>query len=155
MRGNRTKNSSSGLMLLAHSLIGLLVSLCLPVLALGDPLTQEEAIAKAEEFIMVNGYTGAPSSKIKPELDLESVEWGNSRNEILKARLNSLKPRAIGIRKGAGGGPGWSVAFDYVNTNKNPAEQACRIVTMNPDGEKVRMQHADAFRNAFAGFALQ
>ena len=118
-----------------------------------DPLTAEQAVAKAEEFVLANGYTDAESDKIKQELEHESLERASSRDEILKARFNTLQRRAIGVRRGAQQGAGWSVAFDYVEPHKSEDRAACRVVTMKPDGSDMRVEHQDGIRDFFEGFS--
>ncbi len=111
-----------------------------------EPLKQvssESAVKIAEQFIRQNGYTNAPDSTIKSKLDHESIEWANSRAELLEARSNSLQASAIGIQAT---GDGWGVAFDYVDHPGN-----CRVVTMRKDGTQLRMQHQDGIRAFWVG----
>lgn len=111
-----------------------------------EPLKQvssERAVKIAEQFIRQNGYTDAPYSAIKSKLDHESIEWANSRAELLKARFNTLQASAIGIQAT---GDGWGVAFDYVDHPGN-----CRVVTMRKDGTQLRMQHQDGIRAYWVG----
>lgn len=113
-------------------------------------LSKEEAIRIGERFVLENGYTSAPPELIKQQLDHESIEWQGDRKEMLQHRYNSLKPKAIGAKRGRKGETaGWSVAFDRVaGDSSSPA--TCRVVTMDDDGSNMRMEHVDGVRNAFA-----
>ena len=71
----------------------------MPFTAKADHLTKEQVISIAEEFVITNGYTDAPADKIKADLNLESIERASDRDAILKFRFNTLKPRAINVKK--------------------------------------------------------
>jgi hypothetical protein len=103
----------------------------------------DEAVILAERFVRENGYTNAPESALRPQLDHESIEWEADRTAILRSRKNTLRPTAIGIKASGGG---WGVAFDYVD---HPG--SCRVVTMKKDGSKMRMQHQDGMREYWVG----
>jgi hypothetical protein len=121
-------------------------------LALGQSISKESAVVLAEKFVAENGYTNLPAENVKPELDPESIEWNTTREKILEFRFNTLKPRAIGIKREHRNGPdGWSVAFDY--TSPPPVEPGiCRVVTMKEDGSDLHMQHKAGIRTYFTGF---
>lgn len=131
----------------------LIIALFIPVgwtfsLPLGssEPLNKvssEVAVELAERFVRENGYTDAPDSVIKSQLDLESIERTNSRSELLKWRRNTLQPKAIGGKATDGG---WGVAFDYVS---HPG--SCRVVTMDKDGSQISMKHQDGIREYWLG----
>lgn len=64
-------------------------------------------------------------------------------------RFNTLKPKAIGIKSGQKDEQhGWSVAFDF--TDAYTDSSACRVVTMDANGEHLVMQHVDGTRSYFA-----
>ena len=116
--------------------------------AWGQTLSQKAAVALAERFIAQNGYTDAPPSKIKSELDSESIEFAESRMDLLQQRRNTLRPKAIGAKQGRRGDKaGWSIAFDFANAGED-----CRVVTMNSDGSNIRIEHVDGIRKFFVGF---
>ena len=75
-----------------------------------ENVSRERAVEIAEQFLQENGYTDAPDSLIKSQLDHESVELARSRAELLEWRRNTLRPRAIGV---SATDDGWGVAFDY------------------------------------------
>ena len=137
---------------LLHSVIFLL----LPALAWSGSLSKEEAIQIAERFVLENGYTNAPREKVKVQLDHESieviVEGKEAREQLLAARVDTLKPKAIGTRRGRkGGSDGWSVAFEYTHPSLN---DTCRVVTMDLDGTNIRVEHVDGILSFFKGFHL-
>lgn len=128
--------------LLASALIG-------PVHA--QAISKAAAVELAEKFIARNGYTKLPRDQISPKLDPESLEFGDSREKQLALRFNTLKPKAIGVKRGARKNKdGWSVAFDYVDGGSNSSE--CRVVTMDENGKNLFVQHSDGRRSYFAGF---
>lgn len=114
-------------------------------------LTKADAVAKAEQFVVSNGYTHAPPEQISPTLTPESLEWTNDRAKRLARRFNTLNPKAVGIRRGSLNSPvGWSVCFDYVDGG--PGSNTCRVVTMGDAGGHLVVQHVDGLRSYFAGF---
>ena len=113
-----------------------------------EELRQPQAIELAETFILENGYTDAPREEIKERLDFESLEWMVDRQQLLQQRFDSLRREAIGIRPRRRGGPGWSVAFAFVHHGAH----RCRVVTMNPDGTQIRIEHVDGLTLGFLGF---
>jgi len=124
-----------------------------PALTDAESLTKDQAIALAERFVLENGYTNAPNSKIKRDLDFESIEWAGSREQLLQLRFNTLMPKAIGIKRINLRFPdGWSVAFDYTDPTSS---HSCRVVTMKSDGTEMRVEHQDGIRSHFMGFDLK
>lgn len=109
----------------------------------GQSLSREKAVTLAERFIRENGYTDAPDSAVVLNLTHESLEWTADRKELLMTRRNTLVANAIGIKANNGG---WGVAFDYVDHPGN-----CRVVIMQHDGSKIRMQHQDGVRTYWVG----
>ena len=109
--------------------------------ALAQALTQQAAMALAEEFVVENGYTDAAPDRIKRQPDLEPIEWTSDRSEMLERRYNTLRPRAIGAKPGRKGGEaGWSVAFDYSRELPGGRDN-CRVVTMDSNGANIRIEH--------------
>ncbi len=126
-------------------------AICVLPSAHAQALSKRGAIALAEQFIARNGYTSLPRDQVKPDLNPESLEWGDTREKQLEYRFNTLSPKAIGIKSGARGTHnGWSVAFDYVGGG--PSSETCRVVTMTEDGRNLVVQHVDGIRKYFAGF---
>ena len=120
--------------------------------AYAGEITKKKAIETAEVFILQNGYTDAPFDKIKDNLDFESIEFHRNREDMLKFRFNTLKRKAIGVKRvQKGDRTRWSVAFDYVEED---TPDICRVVTMNPDGSGIRVEHVDGIRSYFVGFDI-
>lgn len=119
--------------------------------ARAEGISKSAAVGLAERFIARNGYTDLPRDQISKSLDPESLEFGSDREQALRLRFNTLKPKAVGVKKGARGeAVGWSVAFDYVGGGPN--SRTCRVVTMNDDGTGLMVQHMDGMRSNFQGF---
>ncbi len=120
--------------------------------AWGQALSQKAAVALAEKFVVRNGYTDAPPDQVKHDLDFESIEFAENREEMLRQRRNTLRPRAIGVKRGRRSNKsGWSVAFDFTKSvDANPG--SCRVVTMDSDGSNIRIEHVDGLRKFFVGF---
>ena len=77
-------------------------------------LTEEEAIALAEKFIALNGYTDLPPDK--ESITHESIESEGNLDQLLRIRHDTLERKAFGTsisRKS--GSPGWTVVFSYKN----------------------------------------
>ncbi len=130
--------------------IALILVASQPVLA--QVLSKESVVELAEKFIAENGYTDLPRESAKASLDRESLEWTSDRESMLQQRANTLKPKAIGAKKGRRGNKsGWSVAFDYAASSPTNPE-TCRVVTMNEDGSDTRVEHVDGIRRVFVGF---
>ena len=117
--------------------------------ASAQAISKGSAVALAEAFIAKNGYARLPREQLNAVLAPEAFELGSNREEQLAMRFNSLKPKAIGVKRGSKGEQqGWSVAFDYVQLDSS----VCRVVTMDDKGQKLVMQHQDGIRSYFVGF---
>lgn len=135
----------------------MVIVLLLPGLVWPASLSKEEAIQTAERFVLENGYTNAPREQVKAQLDHESIELigegKDTREKLLAQRVDTLKPKAIGIRKGRKGGrDGWSVAFEYREPSLN---DTCRVVTMNLDGTDMQVEHVDGILSRFKGYDIE
>jgi len=112
-------------------------------------LSASAAVARAEEFIRVNGYTKAPLSPLH-ELTPESLEfWGP--DEMATHRHDSLQPQAYGYakgRRGPNGATGWTVVFCPTRSDGDEKRATGRAVTMNEDGANMRVEHVDFFLDA-------
>jgi hypothetical protein len=122
-------------------------------ICIGQSISKQAAVRLAEAFVAGNGYTNLPSEKLKPELDMESIEWAamlgdgsetDKRRRMLYMRFNSLQSKAIGVRRDHYDGRGhWSVAFDFVS-----GERRLFVGLLS----HIRVEHKDGFRKYFAGF---
>ena len=109
-------------------------------------ITQEEAIKIAEKFIIENGYTDLPPTDDKKKIVFESIEWNSDLEEMLKGRHNTLQKKAYGILKGRKGNTeGFTVVFLYVDGS---IKKTGRAVTMDLDGNNLRVEHVDIFLKA-------
>ena len=102
-----------------------------------------QAVAIAERFVRENGYTDFVPDDLR-RLVPESIEFSRARN-WLKDRHNTLKPQAVGFRKGSRNDrEGWTVGFELVDpTNVTPATG--RAVTMDAKGHRIRVEHMGFF----------
>ncbi len=106
------------------------------------PLTESEAVALAEKFIVQNGYTDLPPDKTK--LSYESIEWEANVDRMLELRHDTLERRAYGVLSGRRGQKsGWTVVFRYKHPSDEQTRSNGRAVTMNLDGSKPRVEHVD------------
>ncbi len=130
---------------------GLFLGLLCLFAGAAERLTMGDAVRKAEQFVAENGYTNLPDSRMKKELNAESIEWTADRQKQIAQRAGTLSPVAIGAKSGRKhAGVGWSVAFDYA---ANEGERVtCRVVTMALDGADMRVEHVDGIRKYFLGF---
>lgn len=120
---------------------------------LHSELAQSQAIKRAEEFIAANGYTDLPPMEDKAKLSYESLEGQGHPDEVLKYRQNQLEHRAYGVIVGRKGQPGWTIVFrfakgDSVYSHTIPdfdryVEEYGRWVTMDPNGDDIRVEHED------------
>jgi hypothetical protein len=116
-------------------------------------LSEAEAVQKAEEFIITQGYTDLPPTKDKRKLVPESVNPGT---DVLgmKLRHDSLERKAFGVMKEDGKSGFWVIVFRYNKAGNNEFRRAVpefdehiekwgRAVTMDPYGRRMRIQHQD------------
>lgn len=98
-------------------------------------ISPDRAIERAEAFVRANGYTDAPPDR--EAIAVESIEWERSIDQIVAARGGTLKSRAYGYTRGAGG---YAVLFQYATGG----DRVGRAVMMEADGGRIRMAHQDA-----------
>lgn len=109
-----------------------------------DPLTKEQAIVLAEQFVIDNGYTNLPADKSKLSYELfDSNE--NNVDSILKRRYNSLHPKAFCITERNNR---WDIGFlstgvdlsklDSIQFQSNLTGRA--IIVMR-NGKEIRIAH--------------
>jgi hypothetical protein len=99
-----------------------------------------QAVRIAERFVRRNGYTDFIPDDPR-QLVPESIEFSRDRRDWLKARHNTLKPKAVGYLKGSrNNSKGWTVGFALVKpTDSTPA--VGRAVTMDARGHNLRVEH--------------
>jgi hypothetical protein len=97
-----------------------------------------KAVEIAQAFIASNGYTDLPATADKSKLAFETIERTSNSNKILKRRYNTIERKAYGIiHRRRGGSPGWTVVFLY----KRNIRGVGRVVTMDEDGSRIRVEH--------------
>jgi hypothetical protein len=103
------------------------------------PIDAARAVKIAEHFVRENGYT----DHVPPDLGnlVPDSEKSLERDDWIKLRRNTLRPRALGYLEGARDDDnGWTVGFAYVE----PSDRgSARAVIMDARGGSVRMQHSD------------
>ena len=96
------------------------------------------AVACAEHFVRLNGYTDWPASADTTLLSSESIEWGASWVERLSLRANTLPDRARFACPSGPVKPGYTVVFVYPKDTTRG-----RAVTSLLDLTELRMMHQD------------
>lgn len=94
-------------------------------------ITKVSAIAKAEQFIVEQGYTDLPASITK--IKFEKGEFASDTTKILNYRKNTLERKAFAAKRHAAS---WTVGFMYINKENNIG----RAVTMDTLGVNIIMQ---------------
>jgi hypothetical protein len=118
------------------------------------PLSESEAVARAEQFVIENGYTELPADLAKVELEITDHPRKVPIAKIAARRRGELEKDAWGVARGRrGGSPGWTVAFRYGSRMRgrsmlDPSDTILsadngRGVTMDPDGENIVIEHVD------------
>lgn len=115
-------------------------------------LSEAEAIQKAEDFIVEQGYTDLPPTEEKSKLVAESVNPGTDAFGM-KLRHNSLERKAYGVMREGGKNGAWIVVFRYNKAgnvelrrvvptfNEQYMEKWGRAVIMDSYGRHIRVEH--------------
>jgi len=106
-----------------------------------QPITKEQAISMAEQFIKVQGYTSEGSTLPKEEIVFESLEWTSDADKILERRKGSLEPKAVGVKVG------WIVGFRHTGAPED--SKTGRAVSMDAYGKHLRVQHQEVYLSIF------
>jgi hypothetical protein len=134
MRLPRVRLSVRRMMVLA--VVEFIAAFLLILMRRPTPLSESEAIHRAEQFIAVNGYTDLPPDR--SGLVPEPVVLSSSVDEELKLRHDTLETKADGA---SGGEDGWAVYFRY----KHRDTQYRRAVVMDAKGGHIHLMHEDAW----------
>jgi hypothetical protein len=109
-----------------------------------DPLTQDQAIQLAEQFIVDNGYTNLPADKSKLHYELFDP-FENNVDSILKHRKNELQPKAFCISENK---QAWHVGFLSTQVDLNQLDSiqrqgnlAGRAVIVLKNGKEIKIAH--------------
>jgi hypothetical protein len=118
-------------------------------------LTEEEAIARAEEFVRLNGYVRREDADPRRLQVERSLTYGTTPEELLPQQVGTLLPRACGVLPEAvlGFERGWSVVFCYNPAHpvwtqgdpawKNSIRERSRVVVMDEYGTDIFIPHPD------------
>jgi hypothetical protein len=118
-------------------------------------LTEAEAVARAEEFIRINGYCKREDADLKRMQVERNLTFGTTPEDLLPQREGSLLPRACGIIAEAvrGFDKGWSVVFCYdpawrirnehPDDRKYSTEDQARVVVMDEYGSDLFVPHTN------------
>ena len=123
----------AGIGLLAVTLF--FVRLCWPT-----PISESEAIRRAEQFVARNGYTDLPADRSRLNAEPVVLSSGTEEEE-LKLRHDTLERKADGAFGDAGG---WVVYFRYKQRGTLDPENR-RAVVMGPKGDHIHIMHQDAY----------
>jgi hypothetical protein len=111
-----------------------------------DPLTKDQAIKLAEQFIVDNGYTNLPADKSKLSYELFDM-YENNVDSILKRRYNTLQPKAFCYSEDK---DRWHIGFLSVGVNLNTLDSLQlqtdlqgRAVIVMKNGKGIRIAHKD------------
>jgi hypothetical protein len=102
-------------------------------------LTTLEAVRKAEEFIIDNGYTDLPPAEDKSKIITEPAEKFFGA-ETLKIRRNSLERVAYSFYASGGN---WFVMFRLQKKHPFYRPNSCRVLVMDLAGSDAHMLHPD------------
>lgn len=106
--------------------------------ATGKPIAEDEAIRRAEAFVVANGYTDRPHAPLS-QIAWEPLEFETDKERLLLRRARTLRAAAYGVSPGRkDGSPGFTVFFSQTHATSNG-----RVVTMNPDGSGIRMESGE------------
>ena len=117
-----------------------------------DPLTKDQAIELAEQFVADNGYTNLPAEKSKLSYELFDESTGNA-DSILKYRYNTLQPKAFCIHEGT---DRWDIGFLSVSVDLTKLDSvqrqtnlSGRAVIVSKNGKEIKMAHKDPLFSSF------
>ncbi len=146
-----------------HMKIGpLFILLCLlsgcfgrnPQRALAErkPITEQEAIQLAEDFIAKNGYTDLMSLEDKSKL-IREVDDPADPEEMLRDRHDTLEGHAYKVVHGSEKDRAWVILFNYNRKNEQYkslmvdfeeyTKKYGRAVIIDQYGETLRLAHQD------------
>lgn len=94
-----------------------------------------QAVECAKVFVVLNGYTAVPATSDTSALAGESIEFGNSWQDVLQRRHGSLMPDPVGY---CADSTGYVVGFRYAGDSTRTLG---RGVTMTRHFEQLRVQH--------------
>lgn len=109
-------------------------------------LTREQAVRKAEHFIVDNGYTDAPANRSKLAYELFD-QYEHDIDSILVPRRNTLQRKAFCISEDS---VSWLVGFlsrdvdvRSLDSAQKLTDLSGRAVIVKKDGSDVRIAHKE------------
>jgi hypothetical protein len=115
-------------------------------------LTKEQAIKRAEQFVIDNRYTNLPAGKSKLSYELFD-QYENNVDSILKRRHNTLQPKAFCIGEDK---DRWDVGFLSVGVDLSKLDSlqrqtnlSGRAVIVMKDGKEIRIAHKEPLFSYF------
>lgn len=104
------------------------------------PISKAEAIRRAEEFVIRNGYTDLPADPNRKLTPDPVLGMNPNREEELKYRHDTLERKADGIY-----GDGWNGWMVYFRYKHHPEWDFRRAVGMKGNGKGIYMIHEDVY----------
>ncbi|MBS1560253.1 MAG: hypothetical protein JSS89_01475 [Bacteroidetes bacterium] len=109
-------------------------------------LTREQAVRKAEQFIVDNGYTDAPANRSRLAYELLD-QYERDLDSILIPKRNTLQRKAFCISEDSAS---WHVGFLSRDVDIRSLDSALKLtdlsgraVIVKKDGSDVRMAHKE------------
>jgi hypothetical protein len=116
-----------------------------------EPLTEEQAIKLAEQFIIDNGYTNLPANQSK--LTYELFDNKDNIDDMMKNRKNTLHAKAFCISEN---NSEWHIGFlstkvnpGKINAARRQKDLPGRAVIVSKDGKGIRMAHKEPLFSRF------
>lgn len=117
-----------------------------------NSLTKEQAIKRAEQFVIDNGYTKLPANLSKLSYELFD-QYENNVDSILKYRHNTLHPKAFCISEDK---DRWNVGFLSVSIDLSKLDSvqrqtnlSGRAIIVMKNGKEIRIAHKDPLFSYF------
>ena len=142
MKSNRIIKTS-----LLTTITALLIWLLTAAFQTKVPITKEQAIKLAEQFIIANGYTTSPADKSKLSYELFDQQLGKSADSILYHRYNTLQAKAFCISEDK---DRWHIGFlltdidlSKLDSNQRNTDLPGRAIIVMKDGNETRIAHKE------------
>lgn len=110
-------------------------------------ITKKEAVAIAERYILVNGYTADPADTTDSRLSYTTDEVKLEIEKMLAARHNTLLPKAL---RSTSTRKGWYVTFEYteeaqkaIDKYQHTSHKRGALIFISPTGSYVGMSCQD------------
>ena len=118
-----------------------------------NPLTQQDAINKAEQYLIENGYTDKPADKTKIRYEFLYDDHVNNVDSLLKRRYNTLHSKAFCISEEP---DSWHIGFlsstvdlSKLNEDQKNSDLPGRVVIIMKLDRKIKMAHKEPLFSYF------